>query len=113
MSAFTRHNSKASKLSGTEVLEIRRLYQLGTFSQGELSRQFQVSVVQIGRIVRGESWQQYQVPERLMSEGELKESAERMMARNSGIARLQETAQEQFGKVNDMLTEIGRSPLDE
>ena len=44
------------KLSGMSVGEIRRRYSSGE-TQGALSRDYGVSVGQIGRIVRGESWQ--------------------------------------------------------
>ena len=61
MSKFSRGHTKAAKLTATQVLEIRELYNQG-FTQGALSKQFHISVVQIGRIVRGEVWQQYQQP---------------------------------------------------
>ena len=45
------------KLSKEQVQEIRENYGKGV-TQGALSRHFGVSIGQIGRIVRGESWQE-------------------------------------------------------
>lgn len=55
MSKFPRGHKRAAKLTGEAVLEIRQRYVNGE-SQGSLARAFQISVGQIGRIVRGESW---------------------------------------------------------
>lgn len=52
---FERQNSKAAKLSPDDVRLIRQYYSEGA-TQGQLCRHFGVSVGQIGRIVRGESW---------------------------------------------------------
>lgn len=49
-------NAGGRKLSEGMVGEIRRRYAKGE-TQGALSRGYGVSVGQIGRIVRGESWQ--------------------------------------------------------
>ena len=53
---FEKRNNASRKLSGLQVSEIRRRYMEGE-TQGSLSRDFGVSVGQVGRIVRGESWQ--------------------------------------------------------
>lgn len=55
---FNRGHSAAAKLTPQQVLEIRDRYNSG-WTQGKLSREYQVSIGQIGRIVRGEAWQQY------------------------------------------------------
>ena len=52
---FERKNSKAAKLTPEMVRQIRQYYAEGA-TQGDLCRHFGVSVGQIGRIVRGESW---------------------------------------------------------
>lgn len=75
MAAFYRNNTKASKLNGTQVVEIRQLYGAG-WTQGQLSREFQISVGQIGRIVRGESWMQ--LPTTPASQAELQTQAQRV-----------------------------------
>lgn len=54
---FTMRNTRAAKLTASKVLEIRDFYEMGHVSQGQLARDYGVSVVQIGRIVRGEVWQ--------------------------------------------------------
>jgi hypothetical protein len=61
MSTFQRHNSRAAKLNASQVYDIRRKYNEG-MSQGQLSREYNISSGQIGRIVRGESWGQYMPP---------------------------------------------------
>ena len=57
---FSRGNNKGRKLNPDQVGSIRRRYEEG-WTQGELARAEQVSVGQIGRIVRGESWQAGQI----------------------------------------------------
>lgn len=61
MTKFNKHHTKAAKLTPSQVFELREKYSQGQ-SQGSLAREYQVSVGQIGRIVRGESWQQYTNP---------------------------------------------------
>ena len=103
-----------------EVQEIRHLYNQGRVTQGDLSRRFGVSVIQIGRIVRGEVWQQLPTLEHLMSQGELRESADRMLAMQEQLqrdtaAKLQADAAElmKADKFIDELAGQPRSPLDE
>ncbi len=55
MTAFERRNVKAKKLTPTQVAEIKERYANGE-TQGSLCRAYAMSVGQIGRIVRGESW---------------------------------------------------------
>lgn len=56
MAKFSKGHTRASKLTGEDVLAIRQRYQDGA-SQGSLARAYGLSVGQIGRIVRNESWQ--------------------------------------------------------
>lgn len=49
--------NKTRKLGLEQVQEMRRLYGEGV-TQGALARHFGMSVGQVGRIVRGESWQE-------------------------------------------------------
>jgi predicted transcriptional regulator len=114
MAAFQQHNRRASKLSIPEVMEIRELYRKGSVTQGQLSRQFGVSVIQIGRIVRGEVWQQMPTLDPIMSEGALKESAARMLALQEQLtAKRLSDAVAEANKGNTMVEELKRSPLDE
>ena len=53
---FQRRNTRSAKLTISAVQEIRRRYADGE-TQSNLARVFEVSLNQIGRIVRGESWQ--------------------------------------------------------
>lgn len=55
MSNFGKRNTKASKLTPAVVLQMRQDYEAGA-TQGELCRRYDISVGQVGRIVRGESW---------------------------------------------------------
>lgn len=60
---FTLGHRRSAKLKPGQVLEIRRLYSEENWTQGRLAREFGMSVGQIGRIVRGEQWQDYhQIP---------------------------------------------------
>lgn len=78
MSKFRRGNSRSAKLTALQVQEIRLRYAAGLLSQGSLSREFGVSIVQIGRIVRGEVWQH--LPPVPLPADKIQESAQRMLA---------------------------------
>lgn len=56
MAKFGRENTRASKLTPAMVNEMRRIYAEGRKTQGQLARDFGISAVQVGRIVRWESW---------------------------------------------------------
>lgn len=77
MGKFTRNNKTSSKLTASQVYDIREKYTKG-FSQGALAREYGVGVGQIGRIVRGEAWQEFAQPEDLRST-ELQAVAQRMV----------------------------------
>ena len=103
---FQRNHAKSSKLTPRQVQDIRYLYANGDATQGQLSRDFQVSIIQIGRIVRGEVWQglaQHEPGTR-----ELGEAAERLRNLQAeldapvGQARLQREA----GQANELLDEL-------
>jgi transcriptional regulator with XRE-family HTH domain len=59
---FRRGHTRNAKLSPAEVLEIRELYHQQNWTQGALARRFGMSIVSIGRIVRGESFVHYGGP---------------------------------------------------
>lgn len=61
MSKFGRFNTRAAVLTPEQVLEIRERYSQGE-TQGSLCRAFSVSIGTIGRIVRGETWNQHAGP---------------------------------------------------
>lgn len=52
---FDRGNRRAAKLTAVKVEEMRLEYELG-MTQRELGEKYELSVGQVGRIVRGESW---------------------------------------------------------
>lgn len=51
-----------TKLTASQVQDIRILYNRGDCTQAQLSRDFGVTVIQIGRIVRNEVWQNLPPP---------------------------------------------------
>lgn len=87
---FARKNTRAAHLTASQVLEIRDFYERGRVTQGQLARDYGVSVVQIGRIVRGEVWQGLR--KALPSTAAIEESAARMMALQEEINRKLEPA---------------------
>ena len=81
---FTKGNIRRSVLTPSKVLEIRAFYNKGHVTQGQLARDYGVSVVQIGRIVRGEVWQGLRAPE--SSREELVATAARLLALQQDMA---------------------------
>lgn len=77
MTMFGRRNTKARKLTAYEVQQIRKAYAEGE-TQGALARAYGMSVGQIGRIVRGESWSGGLMPQGV-SAAELEASAQRLL----------------------------------
>jgi hypothetical protein len=55
---FSQGNTRAAKLTGMQVMEIREKYAAGTHTQGALSREYLVSISTIRNIVHGVTWQQ-------------------------------------------------------
>lgn len=89
MTKFRTRNSASAKLTPVKVVEIRERYAAGGITQGALAREYQLSVVQIGRIIRQEVWQA--LPPMPASEADLLASAKRML-------ELQESTSEQMSK---------------
>jgi hypothetical protein len=58
---FISNNTRAGKITAQEVYDLREEYAAGA-TQGSLARKYKLSVGQVGRIVRGESWQSYSNP---------------------------------------------------
>jgi hypothetical protein len=91
---FQNRNSRAAKLTEVQVVEMRARYAKGE-TQSSLSRVYQVSLVQVGRIVRGESWQHTPgAPgrERLSEEDSLEWA--RKMLENGGLRDVGEELEE-------------------
>lgn len=85
---FSKGNVRAGKLTASQVLELRELY-AGGWSQGRLSRTFGISIGQIGRIVRGEAWQQYA---QIAGEKELSAEAHKAMPQSEMESSLKKLA---------------------
>lgn len=49
-------NKRAAKLTAEDVRTIRRLYEAGNTTHGQIARDFGISAIQVGRILRFESW---------------------------------------------------------
>ncbi len=79
-------NTKAAKLNPTQVGEIRRFYEDEGLTQGELARRYGVSVGQIGRIVRGESWATQEQARYVPPLPSAEESLQRVLAQLGGNA---------------------------
>ena len=75
---FERNNRTAKKLTLGQVAEIRELYAQGA-TQGQLCRRFSMSVGQIGRIVRGESWAADAQPVSMPRAADIEASAKRLL----------------------------------
>ena len=108
MTEFSRNNVKASKLTPTQVLEIKELY-AGGVTQGALCRRFGMSVGQIGRIVRGESWvsvggQATSPQQALLSEAAFAARLREQASAGEGVAKLAE-------EFRGMLTGTAVAPL--
>lgn len=83
-SQFKPNNRYGAKITVTDVQKMRADYATGKTTQGALSRIYGISVIQIGRIIRYESWQN--VPPFVLSGEDLALSANR-------ILRIQEEAE--------------------
>lgn len=108
---FGKGNGKAAKLTVREVQEMRELYASGQATQGDLCRRFRISLVQVGRIVRGESWQDVPV---LATPAELEQSARRLLALQeelTGGEKLQQLAKQadvRGQRAQDLLNELSK-----
>jgi hypothetical protein len=57
MVKFRMGNTRASKLTPVQVLEIRDKWASGQFSQAQLSRAYQVTITTIRNVIYGVTWQ--------------------------------------------------------
>jgi len=62
MTQFQPGNTKSTKLTNEQVLDIRLKYQDEGWTQAQLARHFGVNVNTVGRIVRGETRQRVPMP---------------------------------------------------
>lgn len=98
---FEQRNNQAAKLTAGQVLEMRELYARGGISQGKLSKVFGVSVVQVGRIVRGEVWQKLGPAH--ATQLDIEKSAQKMLAIQEDIGRERLRAEVARARVADVL----------
>ena len=82
---FWTRNTKSAKISALQVMEMRVRYRQQGITQGRLAAEYGLSVIQVGRIVRGESWQD--VPELQASQNEMQASLERLMKTQQETSR--------------------------
>lgn len=76
MSQFKAGNNKAMKISDSDVVNLKKDYMAG-MTQSMLCAKYNISIGQVGRIVRGESRRAVQI---VASEVDLMQSANRLMA---------------------------------
>lgn len=123
MGKFWGSNTKAARLTEALVERMRERYAAGGVTQGELAREHNISVVQIGRILRNESWirkptvgpteeqQQSTLARLLLTQKEVNEkpmSASEKMARN--IAAVKENPKAMKETPNELLDELTGEP---
>lgn len=106
---FGKRNKAARKLDQLQVQQIRKLYEEGA-TQGAIARHFGMSTVQIGRIVRGESWMAG-AGQRGLSAAEADGVLQRLLAVQAGVAPV---AGEQFLELQKQVdaTKVPLSLLD-
>src|SRR5208337_974748 len=113
---FRKRNTGSAILTATKVLDIRRRAASGE-TQGSLSRLFGVGVGQIGRIVRGEVWQNVPMPDAAnASEERLLEMLGIDRPSTSGWDRMQAEAQAKLDKdlkVDRLLDEVCKPKLED
>jgi hypothetical protein len=115
MAKFGQRNERSAKLTIHQVEEMRRLYAESSCSQGQLARDFGISIGQVGRIVRGEAWQSLGPP--MPTKQEIELSARRafeyqQQIRNESPAeRMVREAAENVAKSPDaMVTDLSKEP---
>lgn len=94
-SKFGSRNTKSAKLTATAVMDMRESYASGTCTQGDLARKYRISGVQVGRILRGESWTSLPLPG---SPDSLEEQAARVFARQDALREEKLSGQEEEKK---------------
>jgi transcriptional regulator with XRE-family HTH domain len=75
---FSKHHTRAAKMTAEMVFKMRQRYAEGA-SQSELADEFDLSIVQVGRIVRGEAWRSVANPAKMLSEEELAAVGRRLL----------------------------------
>lgn len=78
---FQNRNSKAAKLTAALVAQMRERYASSDCTQADLAREFGITVVHVGRILRGEVWQTAEMP----APGQLQTKA--MLERLQGVQK--------------------------
>jgi len=116
MGNFGMGNRKASKVTAVMVEEMRRAYEQGV-TQRELGERYRLSVGQVGRIVRRESWQDTGVAKRFVERESWNalERGEVGERRLRGVPAEEEMMEESLERVKKM-TEIdlgwGKNPFE-
>lgn len=93
---FGNRNSRAAKLTPANVQKMRELYASGEYTQGQLGQMFQLSVVHVGRILRGESWRQVGQP--TSRAASLTAGAERLLNVQREVEELHAQGLDGFGR---------------
>ena len=103
MNNFRSGNKKAAKLTAEQVNDIRRRAASGRWTQRALGEEFDITVVQIGRIVRREVWRDLPPPQASSAEQAL--AMRRLLALQASLGEIPQSPKEQF--VGNLLDELG------
>ena len=76
---FRIRNTRAAKLTQTQVIWARERYAKGGCTQGQLARALGIGIAQMGKILRGEAWMQVAQAVREPTAGEIAESQRRLL----------------------------------
>jgi hypothetical protein len=104
---FSRNHTRSAKLTATQVLDIRTKFADGA-TQGSLAREYGVTVGTIGRITRGETWNQFAFVE---SEGQV--DARLASERIRFGPRPPPTPEELLASQQRLLGMLGQPPIEE
>lgn len=115
MSKFNQGNTKASKLTGVEVMEIREKYASGVYSMARLSREYHVTPNTISSIVNGLTWQDLPsvTPQHVVDEAALRSQRklEAMLAQTDGLPPATVVADDDLGLPPDFVATLAQKEM--
>lgn len=112
MAKFSAHNSRAAKVTAEMVLRMRLEYAKGA-TQNELADRYDLSVVQVGRIVRGESWRHVANPAKALSAEELAAVARRLIDIRPDVEQVAPEGETALERMQKDVTQERRSAVDD
>jgi len=76
---FSKGHNASAKLTAEQVWQIRERYMAGGCTQASLCREYNVTIMTIGRIIRGETWQGLAAPRREPTQDDIEASMKRLL----------------------------------